>query len=178
MEWVEVTGATVTEAQERALDQLGVDITDAEIEVVEADQAGNRLIRADSDGTIELIDFTTMTSSLVTNFGVVINHIEFVEGNRAVAVLQDGAFWLLDLERGERIGLLAELGSGLSTTGDLVTSLDGTTVWLATATEITEVQIDEDAWIDRACQLANRELTDEEWARFMPGQFERRPACP
>ena len=35
MEWVEVTGATVVEAQERALDQLGVDITDAEIEVVE-----------------------------------------------------------------------------------------------------------------------------------------------
>ncbi len=40
MEWVEVTGKTVEEAKEAALDQLGVDEEDAEFEVVEEPKAG------------------------------------------------------------------------------------------------------------------------------------------
>ena len=35
MEWVEITGRTVEEAKEAALDQLGVDTEDAEFEVLE-----------------------------------------------------------------------------------------------------------------------------------------------
>ena len=40
MEWVEVTGRTVEEAKEAALDQLGVDEQDAEFEVVEEPKSG------------------------------------------------------------------------------------------------------------------------------------------
>lgn len=40
MEWVEVTGKTVEEAKEAALDQLGVDEDDAEFEVLEEPKAG------------------------------------------------------------------------------------------------------------------------------------------
>ena len=40
MEWVEVTGKTVEEAKDAALDQLGVDEADAEFEVVEEARAG------------------------------------------------------------------------------------------------------------------------------------------
>lgn len=40
MEWVEVTAKTVEEAKETALDQLGVDETDAEFEVLEAPRGG------------------------------------------------------------------------------------------------------------------------------------------
>ncbi len=40
MEWVEVTGKTVEEAKETALDQLGVDHTDAEFEVLEVPKGG------------------------------------------------------------------------------------------------------------------------------------------
>ena len=40
MEWVVTTGKTVEEAKERALDQLGVDVTDAEFEVLEEPKAG------------------------------------------------------------------------------------------------------------------------------------------
>ena len=40
MEWVEVTGKTVEEAKEMALDQLGVDESDAEFEVLEEPKAG------------------------------------------------------------------------------------------------------------------------------------------
>ena len=34
MEWVETTGSDLDEAKERALDQLGVDVSEAEFEVV------------------------------------------------------------------------------------------------------------------------------------------------
>src|SRR5438477_10848750 len=40
MEWVEVTGRTVEEAKEHALDRLGVDERDAEFEVLEEPRAG------------------------------------------------------------------------------------------------------------------------------------------
>src|SRR5205085_9548861 len=40
MEWVEVTGKTLDEAKEAALDQLGVDEQDAEFEVVEEPKSG------------------------------------------------------------------------------------------------------------------------------------------
>lgn len=40
MEWVETTGDSVEEAKERALDELGVDEFDAEIEILEEPKAG------------------------------------------------------------------------------------------------------------------------------------------
>src|SRR5205085_12558220 len=40
MEWVEVTGKTLDEAKEAALDQLGVDEQDAEFEVLEEPKSG------------------------------------------------------------------------------------------------------------------------------------------
>lgn len=39
MEWVEITGSSVAEATERALDRLGVDESEAEIEVLEAEKS-------------------------------------------------------------------------------------------------------------------------------------------
>ena len=42
MEWVEVTGVTVEEARERALDRLGVDISDADVEVLQ--EAGRSML--------------------------------------------------------------------------------------------------------------------------------------
>jgi spoIIIJ-associated protein len=40
MEWVEITAKSVEEAKERALDQLGVDVDEAEFEVLEEPKAG------------------------------------------------------------------------------------------------------------------------------------------
>ena len=40
MEWVETTGRTVEDAKEAALDELGVDESDAEFEVLEEARAG------------------------------------------------------------------------------------------------------------------------------------------
>jgi spoIIIJ-associated protein len=40
MQWVETTGKTVDEAKDRALDQLGVDETDAEFEILEEPRPG------------------------------------------------------------------------------------------------------------------------------------------
>src|SRR5205085_9781573 len=40
MEWVEVTGRTIEEAKEAALDQLGVDEEEAEFEILEEPKAG------------------------------------------------------------------------------------------------------------------------------------------
>jgi hypothetical protein len=33
-------------------------------------------------------------------------------------------------------------------------------------------------WRHEACRLAGRNLTDDEWARYLPGQGPRRRTCP
>ena len=49
----------------------------------------------------------------------------------------------------------------------LITSSDGTrAVW----------EIDPESWARRACELANRTLTRDEWERFLPGR-RYAPAC-
>ena len=40
MEWVEITGKTIDEAKELALDQLGVDADEAEFEILDEPKAG------------------------------------------------------------------------------------------------------------------------------------------
>ena len=34
--------------------------------------------------------------------------------------------------------------------------------------------MDTDAWIDHACEVAGRDLTEDEWNRFLPNQAYRR----
>ena len=65
MQWVEVTGRTVEEAKESALDQLGVDEQDAEFEILEEPKSGlfgpveerrfSFVQELDADGLVERI---------------------------------------------------------------------------------------------------------------------------
>jgi WD40 repeat protein len=99
--------------------------------------------------------------------------LEFSRDGRVLAVSGDGAS-LWDVATGIQIGPTLSAGSrsamlDLSPDGRrlLVTSADGRgAVW----------DIDPQSWARRACALAHRTLTRDEWARFLPGRpYE--PAC-
>jgi len=88
---------------------------------------------------------------------------------------QDGRLLLVDLESGQDVGFL--LGDRSGDLIGLASVTDRNTVWLGQTDRWIEVPLDPHVWQDRACQLAGRELTDEEWAEFIPGDEPRRDIC-
>jgi WD40 repeat protein len=99
--------------------------------------------------------------------------LEFSHDGRILAVAGDGAS-LWDVRTGIQVGPTLTPGSrsselDLSPDGRrlLITSADGRgAVW----------DVDPQSWARRACALAHRTLTREEWDRFLPGRpYE--PAC-
>ena len=46
-----------------------------------------------------------------------------------------------------------------------------------TSGKVTTFSLDPDRWIERACLLADRELTADEWERFVPGDEPQTSAC-
>lgn len=37
--------------------------------------------------------------------------------------------------------------------------------------------IEPEAWIEQACKVVGRELTDGEWDEYVPGEVDQRPVC-
>lgn len=42
-------------------------------------------------------------------------------------------------------------------------------VWVATSGLLMEVPLDPQRWVREACDLVGRDLTDDEWERWIPG---------
>jgi WD40 repeat protein len=99
--------------------------------------------------------------------------LEFSRDGRILAVSNARAS-LWDVQTGVQIGPTLTAGNqtaamDLSSDGRrlLITSSDGTgAVW----------DTDPESWARRACALANRTLTRDEWERFLPGR-RYKPAC-
>ena len=124
-----------------------------------------------------LADLTTMT---------VEEQLAGIEGTTEVMFTFDGAGLLLQdgrdrvllysLEDRAEIGFLlgqSSAGSGLFSVP--VPTSDA--VWVPTSDSWAEVPLDPDVWVARACELAGRELTQQEWAEFVPGDEPFREIC-
>jgi hypothetical protein len=37
--------------------------------------------------------------------------------------------------------------------------------------------VDADSWVKRACRIANRDLTQQEWAKYVGARAEYEPTC-
>jgi hypothetical protein len=57
-----------------------------------------------------------------------------------------------------------------------ITTTDGT-VRLCDTSQSLQFSLDPDRWIERACALADRELTAEEWEQYVPGDVPPTSAC-
>jgi WD40 repeat protein len=86
----------------------------------------------------------------------------------------DGTIHLWDVATGQAIG--QSIVAGSSIIGSVTFSPDGTT--LATnADPITLWDMKLETWIERACRIANRNLTLEEWEHYL-GEIDYHETCP
>ncbi|MFT7649043.1 MAG: hypothetical protein ACI8Y4_003799 [Candidatus Poriferisodalaceae bacterium] len=52
------------------------------------------------------------------------------------------------------------------------------TPWVSSSGKYLQIPLNPERWIERACEIISRDLTTDEWDRFVPGDELVRPACP
>jgi WD40 repeat protein len=97
------------------------------------------------------------------------------DGRTLVVGGSDGKQHVYDLSNGDLLATFADVDPQWT----FVTFLpDGTHLAIARYDgSITIHALDLSAWIDRACAIANRDMTPAEWARLLPGRTPQ-PVCP
>jgi DNA-binding SARP family transcriptional activator/DNA-binding beta-propeller fold protein YncE len=91
---------------------------------------------------------------------------------------RDGTVRLWDVERGQYAGLVWN-GSGQVSTGSPSWYDEATeSMWVASSGKYLQIPLNPERWVERACEIVSRDLTQEEWDRFVPGNEPLRSTCP
>ena len=109
--------------------------------------------------------------------------VEFTADGRFIAVSNDGYIWLFDATTRQPLGppiLWATRPDVYSFQGGYVPTWDSTDKHLVVtdAEGLRLWNIDPATWPEAACQRAGRNLTADEWVRYMPANEPYRPTCP
>ena len=99
------------------------------------------------------------------------------DGEVIALTLRDGTVRLWDVAQGQYAGLVWS-GSGQASTASPSWYDEATdTMWVASSGKYLGISLDPSGWVERACDLVNRDLTQDEWDRFVPGDAPPQPAC-
>jgi WD40 repeat protein len=135
---------------------------------------GRLLATAGDDPFVRLWDVRTgkVVRDLEQNVGEVLR-LEFSPDGRTLAISGKPDAWLWDVATGTQFGRL----SGGSRRAMLDLSPDGRWLLVTNGNGKGAIwDVDPESWLRRACALANRTLTKEEWQSFLPGR-RYEPAC-
>ncbi|MEM9039875.1 MAG: BTAD domain-containing putative transcriptional regulator [Actinomycetota bacterium] len=128
------------------------------------------------DGDVVIVDPATSRVDDVPVNGRVANLGWARDGELLVITTFDGAIRLWDVERGESGGLMFE-GTG-ATTGSPSWYDEATdSIWVSTSGQVLQLPLSANSWIERACAITLRDLTPDEWDRFVPGGGDVQSAC-
>jgi hypothetical protein len=98
------------------------------------------------------------------------------DGELLVTVGADGTVRLWDVEAGEPLGTVWE-GIGGASSSPPFHDPASDSVWVATSGRIIEIPLDPAAWVERACEVLDRQLSEAERDRFVPGDDPPTPVC-
>jgi hypothetical protein len=144
----------------------------------------NGLVVGDRTGLISLIDLTSGAVSpdrFPSLHGPVVA-VQFVDDGRLLAISQDGAIWMFDATSRLPLGppiVWATRPDDYSYQGGYLPSWDVRAQHLL----VTDPQglrlwnIDPATWPEIACERAGRNLSRDEWARYMPADEPYRRTC-
>ena len=137
--------------------------------------SGKLAVGAQADAMI--IDPATGDVEPLGYVGDVAN-LGFARGGTLLAVTSgDGTVRLWDLERNESAGLVWD-GSGVQRQGSPPWYDEATdSLWVSSSGQLLQIPLNPERWIERACEVVGRDLTQEEWDRYVPGGGEILSAC-
>ena len=83
---------------------------------------------------------------------------------------------LWDVERNQSAGLVWD---GSSTAGGSPSWYDEATetIWVSTSGKLLQIPLNPERWIEPACEIVGRDLTQDEWDRLVPGGGLVQSAC-
>lgn len=135
---------------------------------VSVDASSGRIAMSPAIGGLSVLDPTT---GIQESFPIPdrLFGVSFVrDGEFLVLASADGTVRLWDVDRGASAGVVwdgAGPGQAMETWYDDATD----SVWLTTADRLVRIPLDPDDWVERACRIVGRELTDDERSRLVPG---------
>ncbi len=140
------------------------------------DPSSGALAAASVEGEVWIIDPATgRTETLPTQEPI--SNIGFGrDGQLLVITGLDGTVRLWDVERSESAGV-AWSGRGSTPTATSWFDADTNSMWVATSEKVLNIPLDPAQWIERACDVVGRNLTQDEWNRYVPGDGQRQSAC-
>lgn len=95
----------------------------------------------------------------------------------AVSVLYGGV-QLFDVDTGDAVGIpVVPPASGSFNPSEVHWAEDGRSVWFAEGGSLVRLDADPAGWPELACSIVHRELTPEEWTRFVDPDSDPVPLC-
>ena len=140
------------------------------------DEASGRLAVGGETGAF-IIDLATQETRRLAQSGDVATAAFARSGEVLVVTAFDGAVRIWDAE-GDGLPTLVWDGSG-SVRGSSPSWYDeaSDSVWVASSGRVLQIPLDPERWIERACEIVSRDLTQDEWDRLVPGDEPLQPAC-
>jgi hypothetical protein len=153
-----------------------VSLGEATNNIITLDPASGRLAVIFLDGGMAIVDTTTgeverlPISDRISNLG-------FGRDGELLAITGvDGRVRLWDVERNQSAGLVWD-GQGAVYGSPSWYDPETESMWIHATGRILQVPLNPERWIDTACDLVGRQLTQDEWDLYVPGELPRVFAC-
>lgn len=125
---------------------------------------------------VSIIDPTTRHTETLPTLEPINNIGIGRDGELLVLTGIDGTVRLWDLERNASAGV-AWSGTGSTYGSTPWFDADTNSIWVASSGKILNIPLDPAQWIAQACEAVGRNLTQDEWDRYVPGDEQRQSAC-
>ena len=143
--------------------------------MVWASSEDDRLVALGNDTGVIIVDTTTGTTTTVPTFGET-QSLLFARGDSLLMVgSDDGTVRAWDVEDNVSRGVLWRGPSEVT----FFTWYDDRTdsVWIAEELRLLKLPLNPDVYLQRACEVVNRDLTQDEWDQYVPGGGPVQSAC-
>ncbi len=140
------------------------------------DPSSGALAVAADPGGVVVIDATTGAVENLPGNDSVANLGFARDGQLLVITGLDGTVRVWDLVRGEAAGLVWN-GPGATFSSPSWYDESSGSIWVYASGQLLEIPLSPERWVERACDIVGRNLTADEWQRFVPGDRNVQSAC-
>ncbi|MFT7598655.1 MAG: WD40 repeat protein [Acidimicrobiales bacterium] len=143
---------------------------------IAVDPLSGTIAAATSQGVVSIIDPTTGDTDVLPTLEPVSN-IGFGRDGELLAVTgSDGTVRLWDLERNVSAGVVWT-GTASALGASPWFDADSNSLWVASSGKVLNIPLDPAQWVQQACEVVGRDLTQDEWDRYVSGDKTRQSAC-
>ena len=143
---------------------------------ITVDPTSGLIAVANERGAISIIDPETGDTEALPALETIANLGFGRQGELLAITGQDGTVRFWDVERSASAGV-AWNGTGASGGSPSWYDPETNSIWVASSGKLLNIPLDPGVWIQRACDVVGRDMTQEEWDRYVPRGGDVQSAC-